>query len=352
MMTQYLEDLERRIDEKVEDALLESWKDFIQGRNEAAPFVPNRPLKNPARLPWPVIGINSAIAETDKMILHQYAGCSATLEEGRGELLCVRANYGTSIIPSLFGAEIYMMDVKHNTLPTSRPLQGGAAALKRLVDNGIPDIFSGYGDKVFEVGRQFKEIAQHYPKIARCVHVYHPDLQGPLDICELLAGSDLFLLIVDEPDLVKELLALITETYILFMREWLKTWPLSGDCSFHWGWIQKGHIMLRNDSMMNLSPDHYREFVQPFDQQLFDAFGGGAMHFCGRGDHYIDQVSEMPGVYAVNMSQPEYNRLEVMFRHTLEKGILLLNYNQLAVPGSLDSLGPLKYAIHSTAGQS
>lgn len=352
MIDLYLEDLENRIDEAEENALLKSWTDFIEGRKGNSPFVPKRSEGKPAGLLWPVVHINDAISDIDKMVLHQYAGCSAILEEGRNDLPCIRANYGTSIIPSLFGAEAYVMDRKHNTLPTSRPLPGGAAALRRVVDKGVPDIFSGYGENVFEVGRQFKKIAQQYPKIARHIHVYHPDLQGPLDICELLAGSDLFLLVVDEPELVKELLALITETYIRFLREWFEIWPCSGDRSFHWGWLHQGHIMLRNDSMMNLSPDFYAGFAKPFDQRLFDVFGGGAMHFCGRGDHYIDQVGAMPGVYAINMSQPEYNNQEVMFRNTIAKGIKLLGYNQQAVPGALESLGSSARAVHCPASLS
>lgn len=352
MINLYLEDLESRIDEEAESKLMKSWIDFTGNGNEQGPFTPKRASKSPPGILWPAISINTAIADIDKMVLHQYAGCSASLEEGRGDLLCVRANYGTSIIPSLFGVELYMMDEKHNTLPTSKSLPGGTAALKRLLDKGIPDIFSGYGEKVFRVGERLKTLSRQYPKIARHVHAYHPDLQGPLDVCELLAGSDLFLIIVDDPELVKELLALVTETYLRFMREWLKIWPLTGDSTVHWGFHHKGHVMLRNDSMMNFSPAMYEEFVKPFDRKILDAFGGGAIHFCGRGDHYIGMAAGIPGVYAVNMSQPEYNKQDVIFRHTIKKGIRLLGYNQLAVPGALDSLGKFKNAIHCPAPQS
>ncbi len=351
MINLCLEDLERRIDEETERNLMKSWQCFSGTGNKEGPFTPKRASKSPSGILWPAIGINTAISDIDKMVLHQYAGCSASLEEGRGDLLCVRANYGTGILPSLFGAEIYMMEDRHNTLPTSKPLPGGIAALKRLLDKGVPDVFAGYGEIVFKVGERFKTLSQQYPKIARHVHAYHPDLQGPLDVCELLVGSDLFLMVVDEPELVKELLALVTETYLRFMREWLKIWPFTGDSTVHWGLHHKGHVMLRNDSMMNFSPAMYEEFVMPFDRKILDAFGGGAIHFCGRGDHYIGLAAEIPGVHAVNMSQPEYNKQDVIFRHTVEKGIRLLGYNQLAVPGALDSLGKLKNAIHCPALQ-
>ena len=38
---------------------------------------------------------------------------------------------------------------------------------------------------------------------------------------------------------------------------------------------------------MNLSPDMFMEFIFPYNQRLFDIFGGGGDHFCGRGDHFI-----------------------------------------------------------------
>jgi len=207
----------------------------------------------------------------------------------------------------------------------------------------------GCGNQVFEVGRRFRQISDRYPKIGQHVHVYHPDLQGPMDICELLAGSDLFLMLVDEPELMHELLSLVTETYIRFLREWQKIWPPAGSHSVHWGWLQKGHIMIRNDSMMNLSPAMFTEFVRPYDQCLYDAFGGGAMHFCGRGDHYIEQVSDMPGVHAVNMSQPQYNNMEMMFRHTAEKGIRLLGCDPKATADAMSHLGATARAVHCPA---
>ena len=61
---------------------------------------------------------------------------------------------------------------------------------------------------------RYAEIARQYPKIGRYVFIYHPDLQGPMDICEVVWGSAIFYAIRDEPALVKDLLELAVETYI------------------------------------------------------------------------------------------------------------------------------------------
>jgi hypothetical protein len=235
----------------------------------------------------------------------------------------VRCNYGTSIIPLLFGVEPFVMDEALDTLPTSWPLND-VDAIRRLVDAGVPELRGGYTERVLEMGARYVEIAREYPKVGRYVHIYHPDLQGPMDICEVVWGSTIFYAMVDRPELVHALLEIVTRTYIRFMRAWLEVVPLNPNGNAHWGFYHRGNVMLRDDSAMNLSPAMFDRFVRPYDQRLLDEFGGGAIHFCGKGDHYVDRLPHMPGVYAVHMSQPEYNDMERMFAHTVDAGINLI----------------------------
>ena len=75
---------------------------------------------------------------------------------------------------------------------------------------------------------------------------------------------------------------------------------------------------------MNLSPDLYKEFAAPYDGALLERFDGGAVHFCGRGDHYIDTLCALPKLYGINMSQPHLNDMEIIYKNTVDKGIKLL----------------------------
>jgi uroporphyrinogen-III decarboxylase len=115
----------------------------------------------------------------------------------------------------------------------------------------------------------------------------------------------------------------------------------------HWSLLHKGNIMLRDDSAMNLSPKMFAEFVEPYDQRLLNEFGGGALHFCGKGDHYIARIPEMRGVYAVQMSQPEYNDMEKIFTHTVDKGIPLLRLPRKAAQAALQQGRDLHGLVHS-----
>jgi hypothetical protein len=338
----YLEDLERRIDPAVEERLLGDWRRFTEEGVREPFFVPKRARPSAPGLAWPEVGVNEALDDYDRMALQQLRGCSAQLESGGGGLLAVRCNYGSSILPSLFGVRMFVMDPALNTLPTSEPFPRGADDVRAWLDRGVPDLDAGYGRRTWEMGRRFVAMLRDYPKLRRWVFVYHPDLQGPVDVCEVLWGSAFFLELLDAPDLVKAFLALITDAYVRFMRRWETLVPPPDGWATHWSMLHKGRIMLRNDSATNLSPAMYEEFVRPFDQRLLSEFGGGAMHYCGRGHHVIGKMTEMAGLYAVNISQPHLNDMEALFRHTVDKGIPLIGLKREAAEQAVAAGRPLR----------
>ncbi len=323
MLEQHLEDLEQSLDPAQEQELLAQWQAFTDGTFRGDIFRPARNLRVQPTAPWPEVRINQTLDNEDTMLLSQYSGCAGTLAAGNGSLPCVRSNYGTGILPSLFGAELFVMDDVYNTLPTTRSLSG-MDAIEALVAQGVPDLNTGLGQKVFDTGRRFAAIARRYPKIGKFVHIYHPDLQGPMDVAELLWGSSIFLDLFDRPDLVHALLNLVTDTYIRFMQAWEAIVPPSAGHAAHWGFMHAGRIMLRDDSAMNFSPEMYDTFIRPYDAKLLKEFGGGAVHFCGRGEHYIASCCAMEGLHSINLSQPAYNDMEKIYQNTVDKGIKLI----------------------------
>lgn len=340
-----LEDLEERIDPQQETALHQQWRDFLEGRRREGVFGPRRNQPSPPKVEWPRISVNSALEDYDAMALQQFGAASRALEVGAGSVLNVRCNYGSSIVPLLFGVKPFLMDESLDTLPTSEPLND-LEAIQRLLDEGIPDLNTGYGERVFDMAHRFDEIASEYPKIRQYVQIYHPDLQGPMDICEVVWGSTVYLALFERPRLVHKFLDLVTETYAAFLRAWTAIVPFRQGYNAHWGYLYPGNIMLRDDSAMNLSPAMFDEFVRPYDQRLLDEFGGGAIHFCGHGDHYMPSMTDMAGVHAIHMSQPEYNDMEAMFRSTVDRGINLLGLRRDAAKAALASGRPLCGRVH------
>jgi hypothetical protein len=344
MLRRYLEDLEKRIDPSTEDKLFNDWKNFCDGKTVSDIFVPRRDRKCPPTIEWPEVSINSALNSYELMALQQLKVCSDALKDGSGALLNIRCNYGTGILPTVFGAELFLMEERLNTLPTSKPIK--YQEIEEIIEKGIPDLNTGLGKRVFEMACKFNEWMDNYPSIRKYVRIFHPDLQGPMDVCELLYGSDLFVDLIDKPDLIWRLLNLITETYVEFMREWERLVPFTNGYSAHWSMLLRGHIMLRDDSAMNLSPEMFAEFISPFDQKLLSAFDGGAIHFCGRGDHYIERASQMENLYAIHMSQPECNDVETIFSNTIDKNIKLLGLKREVAEDALRKGRDLRNSVH------
>jgi len=348
-LDKYLQDLEDRIDEGVEEELLTSWKEFTDNRFQGEVFVPARRKAAAPKVAWPKVLINDALEDYDLMALAQFGDCSQMLEKAAGSVMMVRSDYGTSILPSLFGVRLFIMERDLDTLPTSMPLQN-LDSIRRLVDLGVPELRQSLGAKALEMGKRLVAIKERYPKIGKYVQVYHPDLQGAMDVCEVIWGSRLFTDVADYPDLVKSFLDLICRTYISFLSEWRRIVPSATDgYGFHWGLMHKGRIMLRTDSAMNFSPGMFDEFIRPYEQRLFDAFGGGAVHFCGHGDHYIESMSAMRGINAIAMSQPELNDMEVIYRNTIDKGIKLISFDPGWAARALASGRKLRGQVHCSS---
>jgi len=346
MIARYVDDLESRIDSSVEDQLLSAWQEFVGGGFRGDIFSPSRGCCAAPSVGWPQVRVNEALDDYERMALQQLAGCSAALANGTGSLLAVRCNYGSSILPSLFGVDLFIMDDATNTLPTSCPVAGGEDGIRALIDAGIPDLQKGFGGRTLEMGHRFIDLFADHPAMQEHVTLFHPDLQGPMDVCEVLWGSSMFLSLFDTPDLVKNLLDLVTQTYIAFMHEWQSIVPHAGDTAVHWAMLHPGCVMLRDDSAMNLSPEMFDEFIAPYNQRIFDEFGGGADHFCGRGDHYIDRLTNIPGLCAVNLSQPDWNDMDRIFDATVERGVLVVGLARPAAEAALQAGRDLRGLVH------
>ncbi len=306
-----LDDIESRIDPAAEDEFYAQWHKFWYENTDTLVFRPERKKVSLPNMEIEEVHINDAINDPEKMLCSELVSISRRLS-GTDCALGMRANYGTGIMSSLFGAELFEMPRHTNTLPTTRSWND-SDKIREMIEKGMPSLESGLGGRVLQFGEMCKEIFKNYPKINKYVEVYHPDTQGPLDICELLWGGEMFYEMYDDPELVHSALRLITDTYKAFLDKWYSIIPPKEALSTHWHIMHRGRILIRLDSAMNISTDFYNEYSKPYDSELFDYFGGGCIHFCGRGDHYVDSLCEIKSLYGINMSQPEHNDMNKIF---------------------------------------
>lgn len=344
----YLEDLERRINPEEEERLEKEWLAFADGKCTDPFFSPRREISRPT-VDYPPMLINDAFKREDWMVYHQLKLVSEELESGKGNLLNVRANYGTGIIPSMFGAEVYYMDDKLDTLACTRPLADGEDGVRRILEARKADYTKGLAGNVFRFAQVYAEAVKDYPKIRRYVHVYNPDLQGPFPLADELWGGDIYYAMYEDEDLLHDMVGFMADTYIDFIRKWQSMYPSFDDThSVEWGLLHRGKTIVRNDAVMNISGDMYEEFVKPYDQRILNTLTGG-IHFCGRGDHYIDHVGSLENISCVNMSQPHLNKMDIIYKHTIERGIPIIGMPEAEVLRAREAGVNLRGLVHSGA---
>lgn len=323
-LTRCLDDLAARIDETQEAAHGAAWLQFVRGEVGAGVFVPPSRTPRPAAVDWPVVCINDALHDREAMLLQQFGAVSRVLAEGGNASLGVRCNYGVSILTSQLGCPVVEMPREQGNLPTTQPLPGGEAAIDALLDAGVPDLRAGQGGDVFDTAELYLEVMARWPVIGRWVELYHPDTQGPMDNVDLLWGSDVFLAFYDCPQRVHAAMDLMAEHYVAFLSKWFELVPTDSQLTRHWGMSMPGRVMLRDDSLMNLSSQIYVEFIREPEQRCLRALRGGVVHFCGRGDHFIDAMCEMDGLRGINLSQPHLNNMHRVFDAVLSRGLVMV----------------------------
>ena len=141
-----LNDIERRIDPETEEDFKAQWRDFLYGRFDGEIFTPWRKKLSPPTVPFPAVHINDALEDLDLMMQMQLVGVSAALNHPTVSP-CLRANYGTGILSTIFGAELFIMPRKAGTLPTTRPCND-PEWFRAMVERGMPDLRSGLGEKL------------------------------------------------------------------------------------------------------------------------------------------------------------------------------------------------------------
>ena len=317
----YIEDIERRLDEKQEQAIYDAWMDFACGRNTDAPFVPPKRVPDESKLKWPHVNVNDTLDDAELMLLSQLERCHVALSTPSDMQMIMRANYGVGNIASMFGARPFVMPYDMDTLPNVYPL--GEDGVRRALDGAPPALIDGNCPKIMETGERLAEIREKYPKIRRFVRIDHPDCQGPMDNCELLWGSDIFYALYDDPETVHGLLRRVTDTMKLVLDRWYEIIPIPDGMTSYFGRLAPGGIVVRDDSAMNLSPDFFSGFIAPYDGELLTYYGGGIVHFCGRGDHFVDRLSKLPQLSGVDLSQPHLNDMGKVLAALPDRGINL-----------------------------
>jgi hypothetical protein len=140
-------------------------------------------------------------SDMEKMLVSELGVVYAACLVRDDTLPSIRANYGTGIMPSIFGCDIKHFE--HNTLPAALPLHD-IGRIRALCDAGVPDLRGGLGGRTLDTVAFYVEALKPYPKLREWVEINLADTQGPLDAAEIVWGSELLMYMYEEPEWVQQ----------------------------------------------------------------------------------------------------------------------------------------------------
>jgi hypothetical protein len=233
----------------------------------------------------------------------------------------IRANFGTVIIPSLFGAHIEQRD---DNPPWVRHFETQDEFLT-IFDRDPTDFSQGICPQIIERYQYYRDVIAAYPNLQRCIRIVLPDLQGPLDSLELLRGSTVYEDFIMEPERVEKGLRLMAQAQVRF-AEYLNQFTNDGpDNQAHQhATTINGNILIRIDSAIMISPEMYAKQVAHHDEFVLKEMDGGGIHSCGRIDFNIPEIFRVPSIRCFDFGQSYLNDLDPVYKLAMGKKIPLI----------------------------
>ncbi|MFO7637082.1 MAG: uroporphyrinogen decarboxylase family protein [Clostridia bacterium] len=258
--------------------LYEKYKGMALRPEEAKPaFIINTPVDLP---PW-----EERLANPFVMLKSQLDGLKNHMELEDDCVPGVRVDFGTAIIASAFGCELF---IPPNNLPCAKTHVLTDMKNVRALEKPGPN--AGWSGKL----RQFTEyFLQNLPV---GYHIQLPDIQSPFNNAHLIRGNDIFLDFHDHPDELGFLLDFITDYMIEYTREQRSYITDDAEWFFDWKSLWKGGARISNCTTHLISPETYREFVLERDIRFLQAVGGGRIHYCGSYPKVIESFVGIPAV--------------------------------------------------------
>ena len=184
---------------------------------------------------------------------------------------------GSVGIPSMFGAEVYWGSNPQQD-PFVKPVITDFAQVYELAQ---PD---PHRDGIMPENLEWiREFAKRFPPD---VYISMLDLEGPLALTEMLMGSMLLYTgLKREPEAIHHLLDLVTRTLIACEEAVIEAagglerlTAINDHAVWQPEWC-KGAV--QDDICANISPAMFKEFSIPYNNRIYERWGGGLLHNCG-----------------------------------------------------------------------
>jgi len=313
-----LERLDRLIDPEHVMATEALHRDLYQGRPvDRIPCA----IGFPVPADWPTYSFTECWDDLEKNFISALgdAYCGALIRDDR--LYTVRPEYGVVNIPEIFGVPSVVTDEGRSM---SKGLND-AEAVETLISRGVPDLDCPHTRKVDAWYQFAREALREYENLSRFVHPILPDTQGPFDLACLVYGSEVLTALYDRPETVRRLLDLVTEVYVRYSRRYKEVIGEPAGSAYHLAGLKlvRGGVRICDDSATLVSTATYRHLIKPCNLRAFEPFDGGWLHFCGNGNHILDEILDMPYVHYLHLGNPDDHELMDLIARTARKEVVL-----------------------------
>lgn len=289
------------------------------------PVVMSYPL--PEDAPFKPYPHSQIFDDPEKMLFnelaHAFNTSIACRERVGDDLPCtIRANFGTVLIASMFGAHVEQFD---ENPPWAVRRGEGDVSLETILDRNPLDFTQGWCPRVIEMCQFFHETLRAYPQLKPLIKIVLPDLQAPFDNLEIIVGSRVFMDLRSRPELVARALHVLATAQVGFAQHLLPLVTDGPDGFAHQhATMIRGRILLRDDSVLLMSPQMYRDLIAPHDEYVLREMGEGGIHACGNVGQHADAFMGVPLVLCLDFGQSELNDMDAIYRRAQTRKISLI----------------------------
>ncbi len=278
---------------------------------------------------WPTHLYSELFYDREKMLLDELSFVYEGALIGDDKMYTIRANYGIGIIPSLFGCPVTVKEGEN--MPWVGHLESWDE-VKQIIAQGVPDLSGGLMTEVSETEAFFQEALSPYPRLRETVHIHVCDTQGPFNIAAEILGPRIYTDLYDEPQMLHELLRVVTETYIAVTKAQKEALGEGYTSGYNWHYRLRGGARIAEDFALSISPRAYEEFVKPYNERAFAPFEGGYLLYCGQGEQVLDLIMRTGGVNGILVWSEEAQDLLTISEKAKPQGVALLWMGPLPSP--------------------
>ena len=285
--------------------------------------------KTSSKIDWPSFPFGQMWNDYGGMLLNELRPVYESIKLKDDKVFTLRPNLSQIVVPSLFGAEASYPDDQLDSMPAVKSLLN-YQQLKAINTDEIDFQKHWIINKYCNIIKAWKELLSDFPKLTEAIHFSLPDLQGPFNLYFILRGTDAYTDLILDHDFTHNLMQKIT-TILINLTNYLSDFIGYSGNSYYWNYCYPGKIRNVDDNSIQISADLYKEFVLPYNQMLTQQCNGGIHHYCGKGDHIIDQIMNIKGVKGLNFGNPEMQDWNNIYEKAQMHKVVLLFDNMIPI---------------------